>query len=88
MAPAGDITEMTASQRPGIVHPPPGSVRIAWMVTRGSNQLEVPRGVSSRPASTAATSLAILVMALMPFSGSVGCAVRPTAVTFQVEMPG
>ena len=88
MVPAGDITDTTASQRPGMVQPPPGSVRIAWTVTRGSNQFEVPRGVSSRPASTAATSFAIFVTALMPFSGSVGCAVRPTAVTFQVEMPG
>ena len=88
MAPAGVITEITASQRPGMVQPPPGSVRIACTVTRGSNQLEVPRGVSRRPSSTAATSFAIFVTALMPFSGSVGCAVRPTAVTFQVEMPG
>ena len=61
---------------------------MACTVTRGSNQLDVPRGVSSRPASTACTSLAIFVTALMPLSGSVGWAVRPTAVTFHVEMPG
>ena len=57
-------------------------------MTRGSNQRESPAGVSSRPASTASISFAIFVMALTPFSGSVGWAVRPTAVTFHVEMPG
>ena len=36
VVPAGDMTETTASQRPGIVQPPPGSVRIACTVTRGS----------------------------------------------------
>ena len=57
-------------------------------MTRGSNHFELPRGVSSRPSSTASTSFAIFVIALMPLSGSVGWAVRPIAVIFQVEMPG
>ena len=82
------MTETTASQRPGIVQPPPGSVRIACTVTRGSNHSRCRAASRAGPASTASTSLAIFVTALMPFSGSVGCAVRPTAVTFQVEMPG
>ena len=80
--------DSTASQRSGIAQPPPGSVRVAFVVTRGWNHCESPFGSSSRPSSTASTRRAIFAIALMPFSGSVGWAVRPIAVIFQVAMPG
>ena len=78
---------MTASQRPGIVRPPPGSVRMAWRVTAARTSASrlggfEPTGVDGLD------QFAIFVMALMPFWGSVGWAVGPTAVTFHVEMPG
>ena len=88
LTPLGERIESTASQVAGIDQPPPGRVRMAFVVTRGSNHGEVPCRQLEPARSTAATSLAIFATALMPRSGSVGCAVLPIAVIFQVEMPG